>query len=170
MVRGNSNLGARQQRFVEEYLVDLNATRAAIVAGYSKNTASQAGWEVLRNPKVSAEISRRQSLMSERLQVSADNVVSELAKLAFANMGDFYKVDEEGRLELDTRVLADPTKSAALAQIDITEKPCGDQSIKIRLADKRSALTDLGKHLGLFAEKAELAVTVEKVEPPTICI
>jgi phage terminase small subunit len=146
-------------------MVDLNATRAAIAAGYSKNTAAQAGWEVLRNPKVSEEIERRQHMLAERLAVTAENVLSELAKLAFANMGDFYKVGEDGRREVNTTALADPSKSAALVQIDTIEKPNGEQSLKIKLADKRAALTDLGKHLGLFSGKAELAVTVENAEP-----
>lgn len=158
-------LPPRQQRFIDEYMVDLNATRAAIAAGFSKKAASQAGWDQLRNPKVAAEISRRQSMLSVRLSVSADNVLSELSKLAFANIGDFYRVGKDGSLEVDPNALADPLKSAALAQMDITEKANGDQAIKIRLADKRAALTDLGKHLGLFSDKEELAVTVKKVEP-----
>ena len=117
------SLGARQQRFVDEYMVDLNATRAAIAAGYSKNTASQAGCEVLRNPKVAAEIGRRQSLMAERLSVSAENVISELAKLAFANVGDFYRVGADGQLEVDPDALADPSKSAALARWTLLKRP-----------------------------------------------
>ena len=160
-------MGPRQQRFVDEYMVDLNATRSAIAAGFSKKAASQAGWDQLRKPKVAKEIGRRQSLLAERLSVSAENVISELAKLAFANVGDFYQVGEDGLLQVDASALADPAKSAALAQVDIVEKANGDQTIKIKLADKRAALTDLGKHLGLFSDKSELAVTVKKVEPRT---
>ena len=160
----NGALAPRQQRFIDEYMIDLNATRAAIAAGFSKKAASQAGWDQLRNPKVALEIGRRQSLLSERLSVSADNVLSELSKLAFANVGDFYRVGEDGRLEVDSNALTDPLKSAALAQLDITEKTNGDQAIKIKLADKRAALTDLGKHLGLFAGKPEPVVPVEVVD------
>lgn len=150
----------RQQRFVEEYLVDLNATRAAIAAGYSRNTASQAGWEVLRNPKVAAEISRRQQALAERNEVSAERVVGELAKLAFSNLGDFYRINAEGSLEIDLDALVDPTKAAAVAQIDIVEKANGKKTTKIRLADKRAALVDLGRHLGLFENEAPPAARV----------
>lgn len=156
-----SNLRQRQQRFVDEYMVDLNATRAAIAAGYSKNTASQAGWEVLRNPKVAAEISRRQQALAERNEITAGRVIEELAKLAFSNLGDFYKVNEEGSLELDLEALADPKRAAAVAQIDITEKANGSRVTKIRLADKRAALVDLGRHLGLFESEAPQAVPVD---------
>jgi phage terminase small subunit len=158
VTRIGSPLGARQRRFVEEYFTDLNATRAAIAAGYSKRTASQAGWEVLRNPKVSAEISRRQQLLSQRLEVTAENVTSELAKIAFASLGDFYGVAKGGRLEVDAKALADPVKAAALSQVEITEGADGKQVIKIRLADKRAALNDLGRHLGLFNDRSEFSL------------
>jgi phage terminase small subunit len=151
-------------RFVDEYLVDCNATRAAIAAGYTKNTASQAGWEALRNPKVAAEISRRQKLLADRHEVTADNVISELAKIGFANLADFYTVDGGGRLTLDPVALADPTKVAAISSIEIVDGADGGQQVKIKLADKRSALNDLGKHLGLFAERHEVALTSARVE------
>lgn len=140
-------------------MVDLNATRAAIAAGYSKNTAAQAGWEVLRNPKVAAEIGRRQKELAAQKEVNAARVVDELAKLAFANLGDFYAVNEDGQLDVDLVALADPTKSAAITQIDITERPNGTRTTKIRLADKRAALVDLGRHLGLFDVDAPPATT-----------
>ena len=160
-------LGARQQRFVDEYMVDLNATRAAIAAGYSKKTAAQAGWEVLRNPKVAAEVSRRQQLLSQRLEVSAENVLSELAKIGFASLGDFYRVNGDGHLEVDPQALADPAKAAALSQIEIVENADGTQTIKIKLADKRAALNDLGRHLKLFEERptVDVALTYQQEEP-----
>lgn len=153
-----SKLRHRQRRFVDEYLIDCNATRAAIAAGYTKHTAAQAGWEVLRNPKVAAEISRRQKLLADRHEVSADNVISELAKIGFANLADFYIVDTQGRLVIDTASLADPKKAAALSQIEIVVAPDGAQSIKIKLADKRAALGDLSKHLGLQTERHEFTL------------
>lgn len=158
-----SALGARQQRFIDEYLTDLNATRAAMAAGYSKRTAAQAGWEVLRNPKVAAEIARRQQLLSQRLEVTAENVLSELAKVGFASLGDFYRVSRGGRLEVDPTVLADPVRAAALSQIEIVDSADGAQTIKIKLFDKRAALGDLGRHLGLSSDR--LDVVVQHSEP-----
>jgi phage terminase small subunit len=152
------SLRPRQQRFVDEYLIDSNATRAAISAGYTKRTAAQAGWEVLRNPKVAAEISRRQKLLADRHEVTADNVISELAKIGFANLADFYSIDAQGHLALDPAALSDPAKAAALSQIEIVDGADGAQTIKIKLADKRAALGDLSKHLGLVTERHELAM------------
>ena len=153
-------LRARQLRFVDEYLIDCNATRAAIAAGYTKRTASQAGHEVLRNPKVAAELSRRQKLLAARHEVTADNVISELGKLGFSNIADFYRVTENGKLEVDPGALADPMKAASISQIEITDNAAGGQTVKIKLADKRPALNDLGRHLGLFNDRSEVAVTV----------
>jgi len=143
-------LTARQARFVDEYLVDLNATRAAIAAGYSKRTAAQAGHEVLTNPKVAAEIARRQQERSKRLDINADRVIGELAKIAFGNVGDFYREGEDGRLEVDMRALLDPEKAAALSQIEISDTKEGGQIVKFRLAEKRGALNDIAQLLQLF--------------------
>lgn len=162
-----TRLGTRQRRFVDEYMTDCNATRAAIAAGYSKRTASQAGWEVLRNPKVAAEIGQRQKRLAERHQVSAENVVSELSKLAFSNLADFYTTGADGRLQVDIAALADPAKAAALSQIEITEVE-GKQAIKFKLADKRAALGDLGRHLGLFTDRLAPIVPVAPIERPSL--
>ena len=160
-----SKLGPRQQRFVDEYMVDLNATRAAIAAGYSKTSAAQAGWEVLRNPKVAVEVSRRQARLAERLSVSSENVISELAKIAFANVGDFYRINDEGQLSLDTDALADPTRTAALSQLDIIDRANGDRHIRLKLADKRAALADLDRHLNL-AQQHKAALEAPSLESP----
>lgn len=161
-------LGARQQRFINEYLTDLNATRAAIAAGYSKRTASQAGWEVLRNPKVAAEISRRQKLLSERHEVTIENVISELAKIGFSNIAEFYAVGEAGHVELDRAALRDTRKTAAISQIEIAETQDG-QVVKIKLFDKRAALGDLGRHLGLSSDRLDVVVQAgEPRERPSV--
>ncbi len=73
----------RQGRFVEEYLIDLNATQAARRAGYSERWAGDRGWKLLRDPEVAAAIEKAQAARAERTRVSADKVVKELAKVAF---------------------------------------------------------------------------------------
>lgn len=159
----SQNLNNRQQRFVDEYMVDLNATRAAQAAGYSRNTASQAGWEVLRNPKVAAEISRRRQALSERLSVSSEAVISELAKIAFSNFADFYSMDPNGQLELQVGALTDPARAAAVSQVEVVEKANGDRLTRIKLADKRAALSDLTRHLDL-AKAAQTPNNYEQKE------
>jgi phage terminase small subunit len=75
-------LTAKQRRFVEEYLVDLNATQSAIRAGYSKDSASIMGWENLRKPEIASALAQLQQERSARVRSSADQVVQELEKLA----------------------------------------------------------------------------------------
>lgn len=146
--KARRSLGARQRRFVDEYLIDCNATRAAMAAGYTKRTAAQAGWEVLRNPKVADELSRRQRQLAVRHAVTIDNVISELAKVGFSNAADFYAV-EDGRLSVDLEALTDPAKAAAVSQIEVSENKDGGQVVKFKLFDKRAALGDLSNHLAL---------------------
>jgi hypothetical protein len=70
----------KQQRFVEEYLVDLNATQAAIRAGYSENTARQIGYENLAKPDIQAAIAEKRSEQAKRTAISADMVLEGLLK------------------------------------------------------------------------------------------
>ena len=74
----------KQQRFVDEYLIDLNATQAAIRAGYSARTAAETGHENLRKPQIAAALEAQMKVRSERLEIDADRVLQEIAKFAFA--------------------------------------------------------------------------------------
>jgi phage terminase small subunit len=69
------SLTPKQARFVEEYLIDLNATQAAIRAGYSAKTARQVGQENLSKPVISAALSERQKARSERVELTGDMVI-----------------------------------------------------------------------------------------------
>jgi phage terminase small subunit len=81
-------LTAKQLRFVAEYLVDLNATRAAIRAGYSPKTAGVIGYENLKKPQIAAVIAKAQAQLAERTEVTIETVVAELARLGFARLGE----------------------------------------------------------------------------------
>ncbi len=80
-----SNLTAKQERFVKEYLVDLNATQACIRSGYKRNTASETGYENLRKPQIRAEIDRLMKERSERLTITADMVLQQWWDIANAD-------------------------------------------------------------------------------------
>lgn len=97
--------------------------------------------------------------MSAKLELTAGKVLSELAKIGFANMADYYRRDAQGNLTVNVDALTDPAKAAAVAQIDVQTSPDGTQTIKLKLGDKKGALVELGKHLGLLPEKTEVAVT-----------
>lgn len=149
-------LTAKQERFVEEYLVDLNATHAARRAGYGKKGAHTAGFRLLRHVEVQAQITKKRKQLTRRTEVSAERVINELALLAFSNMQDYMRVTSDGSPYVD---LSDMTReqAAALSEVTIDEYKDGRgedgrevRRVKAKLSDKRAALVDLGKHLGLF--------------------
>lgn len=152
-----ARINRKQQVFCDEYLVDLNATQAAIRAGYSKKTAEWIGPQLLVKTHVSARISELMEARSSRTQITADNVLRELAKLGFSNMEDFMVVGPDGFPRIDLSTL-DRDKSAAISEltVDTYAESVGEgefrevKKVKMKVADKRSALELLGRHLGIF--------------------
>lgn len=164
-------LPARRARFVEEYLIDLNATQAAIRAGYSKKTAKAIGHELLTFPDVQEAIIAAKAARSRRTEVKADEVVLELAKLGFSNMLDYVRVTDGGLAAVDLSLVT-RDQAAAIAEL-VTEEVSGGRDgdgeelppvfkTKLKLVDKRAALVDLGKHLGVFKERIEVE-TISKL-------
>lgn len=154
-----AKLTDKQQRFVDEYLIDLNATQAAIRAGYSAKTADRIGPELLGKTCVSEAISKKMAARSRRTGVNAERVVLELAKVAFAKMTDI--VDSNGRIKED----ASPDDLACIESIKYKESDNeygGSVEREVKIASKLKALELLGKHLGMWSDKFN--VTVEKSE------
>lgn len=159
-----TGLTAKQARFVDEYMVDLNATQAAIRSGYSAKTAADIGRQLLRKTPVAKAIAERKRSASERIGVTAEAVVAELAKIGFANMADYMRAGGDGDPYLDFSKLT-RDQAAALSEVTVEDfkKGRGEAArdvrrIKFKLHDKRAALVDLGKHLGIFAaEKVEVS-------------
>lgn len=151
----------RQKRFVEEYLIDLNATQAAIRAGYSAHTAEQTASRLLRNVKVQEAIAAAQQARSQRTEITQDRVLREIASLSFADIRQLF--DSNGRLR-SVHELPDDVASA-IASVDSYEEFAGSgderrrigEVRKIKLWDKVSALTLLAKHLGMLTEKREIS-------------
>jgi phage terminase small subunit len=85
----------KQKRFCEEYLIDLNATQAAIRAGYSPKTAEQTASRLLRNVKVQEYIAKRQKELSRSTEITQERVIKELALIAFSNNADYSRVVEK---------------------------------------------------------------------------
>ena len=144
----------RQQRFAQEYLIDFNGTQAALRAGYSENGAEVTGHRLLNNPKVAALIDRHMADKAAALSITAERVLREYARIAFADVRqlasveDLTWVDEKLRAKGIT-VRASDTWSddlaAAVAEISATA-----HGPKIKMHDKQHALDALSKHLGLF--------------------
>jgi phage terminase small subunit len=126
-------LTARQKLFALEYPIDLNGTQAAIRAGYSARTAEAAASRLLRNVKVGAEIRRVMDERAKRLEISADNVLRELAKLAFSNIDDFLVIHEDGTAHFDLSK-ADRDQRAAITRYVVDEftEGTGEEARKVR--------------------------------------
>lgn len=160
-----NSLSKKQNVFIAEYLTDFNATRSYIAAGYSKNGAEVSACKLLRNPKVAAEIERRTEKRIQRLEITADGVLQELAKLGFSNMQDYVQV-QDGEAFIDLSKVS-REQFAAVQEITVEEYTEGRgeekrdiKRTKFKLGDKRGSLELLGKHLKLFTDKVEHAGTV----------
>lgn len=160
-------LTAKQQLFVEEYLIDLNATQAAIRAGYSERTARKIGNENLTKPDIATKIQEAMNNRSKRTEITADMVLKEYAKLGFSNITDYLSVevklvtvdrDAENKpiTELQQVVsifetdMVPEDKMRAVAEIKQTK-----EGIALKLHDKKGALDSMARHLGMFNDKIE---------------
>jgi phage terminase small subunit len=150
-------LTPKQQMFIKEYLVDLNATQAAIRAGYSAKTAEVTGCRLLSYAKIKEELQLAMDKRSAKLEITAERVLQEIAKLAFCDPRKFF--DDDGRIKPMSEI--DDDTAAALAGIETMHKVVGEESdgcivlTKIKMADKGQNLERLGRHLKLFTDKVE---------------
>lgn len=149
-----AKLTAKQQRFIEEYLIDLNATQAAIRAGYSTQTAYSIGNENLNKPEIRARIDKAMAERSKRTGVNADRVIQELARIAFVNAPDVVNTMDA---TVKDNATEDDTAAIASVKVKIVDGDFSSVEREIRFADKLKALELLGKHLGMFKDKMELS-------------
>lgn len=141
-------LTPKQARFVEEYLTDLNATQAAIRAGYSQKMAGRIGFQLLEKTGIQTAIQASQLERSARTGITADRVVQEIARVAFSSLRDVMAWGPTGASVLpDDKI----TPDAAAAIAEITETNAG---VKIKLHNKVAALEQLAKHVGLYNDRA----------------
>lgn len=108
-----------------------------------------------REPVIQARIAEMKEALAVRTTITQQRVLEELAKIGFVNAGDFVTLDEDGKTTVDLSKLT-PDQKAAIAELQIDTAPDGRQRVKVKLHDKRAALMDIGKHLGMFREKIEL--------------
>jgi phage terminase small subunit len=157
-----AKLTPKQQVFVEEYLIDLNATQAAIRAGYSAKNADKIGPQLLGKSRIKQAISKAMAARSRRTGINQDRVLRELAKVAFINSTDVINMDEA-----TVRGDARREDTAAIASVKVKTIPTEAGNIterEVRICDKLKALELIGKHLGMFTDKlnlnAEMAVKI----------
>lgn len=159
-----SKLNDRQRIFVREYRIDRNATRAATAAGYKKNSAHVTGCKLLKNAKVADELRAVTEKRLEKLELTGDRVINELALLGFSNMLDYIKTNAEGDVYVSLAEL-DRDKAAAIQEVVIDHYTDGHgetarevKRTRFKLADKGINLERLGKHFGTFNKDNELNV------------
>ena len=149
-------LSEQRQRFVDEYLIDLNGTQAAITAGYSVKTAQEQASRLLSNVMVQQAIAKRMAERSKRTGINQDRVVLELAKIAFVKMTDI--VDDHGRI----KGTATDDDLACIESIKYKESDNefgGSVEREVKIGSKLKALELLGKHLGMWNDKVDLNIT-----------
>lgn len=144
-------MNPKQTRFCEEYLIDLNATQAAIRAGYSPDTAGSIGAENLKKPQIKKAIAKAMADRSRRTGVNAERVVMELAKIAFVNAANVIDADDA---TLKTNATAEDL--AAVQSVKVKSFGVDGVEREIKLADKIKALELLGRHLGMFDDRLRL--------------
>lgn len=158
-------LNDQQQKFVNEYLVDLNATQAAIRAGYSEKSAAVIGFENLRKPNIATALQERMDARSERTEITQDMVLRELAKIGFSDIRKAIRWGTLGaRVDAETEEVSIENSVQLLdsAELDdataasIQEISQGANGIKLKMYDKKGALVDIGRHLGMFDDKLTL--------------
>ena len=150
-----AKLTAKQQRFVEEYLIDLNATQAAIRAGYKKTeyTDTNAN-KLLENTRIREAIDKAMAERSKRTGINQNRVIQELARIAFVNPQNVINA-EDGSIRTDAT--EDDLACVQSVKVKTMDGEKGSSvEREVRLNDKMRALELLGKHLGMFKDKVEL--------------
>lgn len=151
MPRKANTLSEQEKLFIDEYLIDLNATQAAIRAGYSQVSARQLGYKLLKKKAVVAGIQEAVRKRQERTHISQDRVIKEFARIAFSNMKDFCRWGSGG---VDLKEAEDVSEddSACIQEVSESMNQHGGAR-KIKLHDKVRALEWLAAHLGMEAPK-----------------
>lgn len=150
-----AKLREKQQLFVDEYLIDLNGTQAAIRAGYSAKTANEQASRLLANVSIQQAISEKMAERSKRTGVNQDRVVQELAKIAFLKMTDV--VDCNGKIKDDAS--EDDLSCIESIKYKHSDTDTGSSTEReVKTASKLKALELLGKHLGMWNDKLDVNI------------
>jgi phage terminase small subunit len=169
-------LNHKQKRFCQEYIIDLNGTKAAERSGYSQDSAHSIANELLKKPEIKNYIQELEDDRARRTGITADRVIIELAKIAFSDVRSLYK--EDGFLKLPHEMGEEAHFVSSIetdeifghdAKVDAKVKQ--GETKKVKLYDKTRALEHLGKHLGIFEKdnsqkKPEIKTFITGIDPP----
>lgn len=168
-------LSPMRQRFVAEYLKDLNASQAAIRAGYSEKTAYVQGPRLIGEPSVKAAIDAAIKRRNKRLELSQDKVVRELVKIGMADIKDYLSyrtaltqvdVNDDGEPVIGYAPIIELVPSEDVDGTVIQEVSISQRGVfSFKLADKMKALELLARHLGMLNDRVQLAGSVDLNNP-----
>ena len=163
--KSNDILTNKQLLFVKEYLVDLNASAAAVRAGYSKKTSYEIGYENLRKPQIQNSISKALEERKERVELQADDVLKVIKNSLTYDIRKFF--DESGQMKKITNL--DERSASVISSIDVVKKKRSngkgfDEVVKLKLNDRLRAAELGGRHLGLFKNIHDLRSIGEKMD------
>lgn len=150
-------LTERQKAFVKEYLVDLNGAKAARRAGYAVDTSRNEATRQLANVHVQAEIQKGMEKRGEKVDLTAERVVLELMKIAFADIKSVASWTANGVAFMPSDDLTDNI-SAAISEVSektVTTKGETSTNLKVKMHDKLKALDMLARHLGMMKDRDE---------------
>ncbi len=150
----DKSLSPMQAAFVDEFLIDMNGTKAAIRAGYSERSAHVEASKLLTRPKIIRALANARKDLQRRTLITQERVLQEYAKLAFLDPRNFY--DKSGQLKKVPDL--DGDTAAALAGMNVKSIYGAEGNLegylqKIRFSDKKGALDSIARHLGMFVEK-----------------
>ena len=167
-----AKLTAKQERFCQEYMIDLNGTQAATRAGYSAKTANEQSTRMLANVHIQNRISELQKTIQERTEITQDMVIAEYAKIAFANTTDvmewgdtiMIEVEVDGEMQrvpfhgikIKNSKDLPPNIHAAVKKVKQ-----GKDGLEVEMHDKKGALDSIARHLGMFNDSLELKGKLE---------
>lgn len=159
----SKQLDAREARFVTEYLIDLDPKRAALAAGYSETMAASKAYQWVSNgktkPHVFAAVAKAQAARAQRTEITQDRVLKELARIGFA---DVRKLFSEDGLQSPGDMDDDTAAAVSAVEVIVRRTPGDEKHVehvhKIKLNDKLGALTQIGRHLGMFVDRKEIEV------------
>lgn len=163
-------MNRKQQRFVEEYLIDYNATQAAVRAGYSVKTANEQGARLLAKASIKALVEEGMKKIGSKLEITRERIAEELIKIGLSNIHDFAEygtrevvvgVDDKGQPIKEMKSIILLKESAETDGTLVSEVRTTQTGVAIKLHDKMKALELLGRYKAMFTDKAIVEVPEE---------
>lgn len=157
----------KQERFCQEYLIDGDATKAAIRAGYAKRSAASIGCDLLKHPEVLACLDKLKAELKERTMVKAEEVIAELWNVGRCRLDQLAQWDQHGNIILTpSGDLPDHVKSAVLSIKRVDNDSGG--SVEVKMHDKVLALDKLARVLGLYQDRVDVTSNGDAMPVPII--